>query len=193
MIRRYVFALLLLAALLVAIAGGSTSAGAAVHTVKPVTFTGKIRCTLSTNAEITSKPGLETSTAREVTITISGTTKKCWGETKSGGATIESGSVLGTVKGKFDCLGLASGLPNPKGFITWKSTGKPIAKTWVTLSAGTFDTTTGAVSYNSLQKGSFPGHRTVVATIKTSLTALLGDCGSSTGLTKIVLSDGAFT
>lgn len=186
-------ALLMLAVPLVAIAGGSSTAGASVASVKPVTFTGGIRCTLAGNGQITSSPGLLLSTARTVTITISGSTAKCTGQTKLHGATIKSGFLKGSVKGSFDCLSLTGTLPAPKGTITWKTTGKPAAKTSFTLSAGSYDTTTNVVTYHSFQKGSFPGHKTVIGTVKASETTLLTACESSGGLTKISLKSGAFT
>lgn len=191
MLRRSVVTLLVLAASLGVIVGSATSAGAAAKTTKPVTFPGTIHCTLAHGAAITSKPALLLSTARQVTITLSAKVAKCTGQTKHDGSTIVSGSATGTVKGDFSCTSLLSSFPAPKGSVTWKTKGKPAAKTSFSLSDGAYDLTTGALTYHALQKGSFPGHKTFKAVVAESATQLELAC--EVGLSKIPLKSGAFT
>jgi len=184
-IRKTVLALSLLVIALGTVAVSSSVAGASVHGT--VTFTGSISCKVATSSEVTSRPGLETTTPRKVKFTVSATLVGCKGKTSKGGAKIVSGALTGKATGSYDCEDLLS--PPPlKGKIVWTTIGKAAAGTAITFSSGALSFPN--LTYTSTQTGSFAGTGSVSLTIKGSEDALLAVCGTKKGLTKIKLSSG---
>lgn len=190
MLRRHLVAVALLAGSIGAFGAATGPAGAVLVAHKTVTMTGTISCSVSGTLKMS--PALTTSTPTSTKISLSLKATGCTGDTSQGGATIVSGKISGSVTTTTDCADLVLSVPDPTGSIAWTTTGNKAAATKFTLSGGSSSFATGdlVLSYDSAQTGSFAGSGSVTSTVDSSLSTLLGECGSKKGLSKVTIASG---
>lgn len=192
MIRKYVLAVLLLALPIGTVVASGSAANAAPRPHKAVTFTGTVSCSLT--GKITATPAL-TFTAQTITIKLTGTAKKCKGNTSQGGVTLTTGAISGKVVAQnTSCTSLLTGVPNPKGTIKWKGTGGTVTPTKFTLSNGaaSFSGSTTTITFTSTQTGSFAGTGGSSATVNKSEKQLIKECGAN-GIASLTIAKGTIS
>ena len=192
-------------------AGTAGAAGRApMHGQQPrkaikVTFTGKMVCDMS--GSIALSPAFTTTgTGKSSTVTLTGKLTKCGGKKPftQDKVTVTGGTISATgTETDNSCTSVAASgtLPALKGVAKFKTKGGTAKPTNFKFSGGSFDgnSTPITIAYpgkgdTGSATGSFAGKKGgSTANVKQSISELLTECGSSSGLKAIVLSSGTTT
>ncbi len=198
--------------ILAAVALPSAGAQRAIaNKTKPVVFTGKMACSLT--GSIALDPAFTTdgtSSVKKATVTLTGRLKDCGGTkgftrdhvTITGGRISATGSVTNSSGSANSCVAIALGgtLPKISGSATFTAKGGKAEPTKFEFSEGSFASgppitvTYPASGAKATATGSFAGTKGgAAADVKQSISDLLTECGSSSGLTALVLASGTAT